>query len=161
MPDIEIYRAYQFTLDIQGAPAAYFTEVAGLSVHVETIDYREGGGQPAVRKLPGRVSYGEITLKWGLTESKELWDWLMEVVNGNVQRKSVSIILHKPARDSNRGSANGGKESSAGSGGNEEATRWNLMNAWPSSWRGAHLSGLSQEAAIETLTLVHEGLERA
>ncbi|HZR46325.1 MAG TPA: phage tail protein [Candidatus Manganitrophaceae bacterium] len=142
MPDTEIYRAYHFTLDVQGEAAAYFTEVTGLSVNVEAIDYREGGAQAAVRKLPGRVSYGEVTLKWGLTDKKDLWDWLMTVVNGNVERKSVSIILHKPD-------------------GKDEATRWNLANAWPSSWRGAHLSGLAQEAAIETLTLVHEGLERA
>lgn len=141
MPETDIYRAYNFVLDLGSGESGYFTEVYGLSVCVENIEYREGGGAPAARQLAGRVSYGPISLKWGLSNSMELWNWLMTAANGNVERKNVSIILKS-------------------NDGQQEKTRWNLTNAWLKEWRGAHLNAMGQEVAIETLTLVHEGIER-
>jgi phage tail-like protein len=142
MPDTEIYRSYNFVLDIQNVTVGYFTEVNGLSVSVEAISYREGGAAPAVRKLPGRVEYGDVTLKWGMSDSTELWTWLMNVAAGNVERKEISIILLKPD-------------------GQQENTRWNLHQTWPRAWRGARLDALGHEVAYEHITLVHEGIERA
>ena len=142
MANQDIYRAYNFRLDIQGVIAGYFTEVSGLKVKVEAIEYREGGGLPGVRKLPGRVDIGDITLRSGLTDSAYLWDWLMTAVNGNVERRNVSVIL-------------------MGTDGVTEVSRWNLENAWVSEWRGAKLDAMGQQAAIERITLVAETLERA
>lgn len=142
MPDVDIYRSYNFVLDIQNVTAGYFTEVSGLNISVEAISYREGGAAASVRKLPGRVEYGDVTLKWGMSDSTELWTWLMGVVNGTVERKEISIILLKPD-------------------GQQENTRWNLHNTWPRAWRGARLDAMGQEVALESLTLVHEGIERA
>lgn len=142
MAEQNIYRDYNFILDLGGGTVGYFTQVSGLSVDIETIDYREGGGAPAVRKLAGRVSYGNIELKWGLTESTEIWDWLKTAKEGKVSRKNISIIL----RDND---------------GTTEVTRWNLDSAWPCGWRGAELDAMGNEVAIETLYLAHEGLTRA
>jgi len=138
----DIYRAYNFRLDIQGTIAGYFTEVRDMEVRVEAIAYREGGGPPGVRKLPGRVDIGEISLKYGLTSSTYLWDWLMTAVNGNVERRNASIILLHPD-------------------GVQEVARWNLTNAWVTEWRGAKLDAMGQQAAIEQIRLVAETLERA
>ncbi len=142
MPDQDIYRAYNFRLDIQGAVAGYFTEVSGFSVHVESIEYREGGAALPVRKLPGRVSVGDVTCRYGLTSTREMWDWLVTAVEGRVERKNISIILVNPN-------------------GVDEAARWNLTNTWVSDWRGAKLDAVGNQAAIETITLVAETLERA
>jgi phage tail-like protein len=142
MPEADIYRSYNFVIDIQGVTSGYFTEVSGLSISVESIPYREGGAAPAVRKLPGRVSYGDVTLKWGMSETTELWEWLMVTVQGNVSPKELSIILLAPD-------------------GQQENTRWNLHSAWPTAWRCAHLRGDAQGVALETLVLAHEGIERA
>lgn len=142
MPEQNIYRAYNFILDLGGGTVSYFTAINGLGVNIETIDYREGGAGPAVRKLAGRVSYDIIELKWGLTESTDMWDWLVTAINGEVTRKNISIIL----RDND---------------GVQEVTRWNLDNAWPCSWKGSPLDALKNEVAIETLCLAHEGLTRA
>lgn len=141
MPENDIYRAYNFVLELGQGVSGYFTEVSGLSVHVESIDYREGGGGPAVRQLAGRVTYGPVTLKYGLTESTTLWDWLMTAVNGKVERKNISIILN----------ANDGQN---------EKTRWNLTNAWVQDCIVPCFNSLGQEVAIETVILVHEGIER-
>jgi phage tail-like protein len=135
------YRNYNFKLEIQGVTQAHFTECSNIGVRVEAIAYRQGGIQQVVHRLPGRVEYADVTLRYGLTASTELWQWFQTAVTGNVQRRNVSIIL-------------------LGSDGFTEAMRWNLVNVWPREWRGAPLDALGQEVAIETLTLVFETLER-
>ena len=135
------HRAYNFKLEIQGATEGHFTKVSGMGADVQVIAYREAGQSQVVRRLPGRVEYGEITLHYGLTQSTELWEWFTSAVRGSVERKHASIVL-------------------VDADGVTELLRWNLFNAWPSKWRGAPLDAMSQEVAIESLTLVFESLER-
>ena len=80
-------------------------------------------------------------LRYGLTKSTELWDWLQKVVHGNVERRNVSVVMLEPD-------------------GIAEALRWNLIDAWPSEWEGARLDASGKELAIESMTLVFESLER-
>lgn len=136
------YRSYNFKLDIAGVTEGHFTECSGLGVRVTPIEYREGGNNQVVRHIPGPVDYAAVTLRYGLTNSRELWDWLMLAVQGNVERKNISIIM-------------------LDSSGTNETMRWNLNDAWPSEWRGAPLDAMSKEIAIESLTLVFDTLERA
>ena len=136
------YRAYNFKLLIEGVTEGHFTEVSGLGVRVEAIQYREAGNAQIVRRIPGQVTYGPVTLRYGLTNSRELWDWLLTAVQGRVERKNPSILM-------------------LDSEGVTEIMRWNLTNAWPSEWQGAPLDALSHEIAIESLTLVYESIERA
>ncbi len=139
---IDPYRAYNFKLEIKGITEGHFTQCSGLEVDVHPIRYREGGAGPVVHVIPGPVSYGDITLMYGLTASVELWTWLMTAVRGSVERRNVSILMLDSA-------------------GTNEVLRWDLVNAWPSRWRGAVLDALNREVAIESLTLVFETLERA
>src|SRR5262245_45443171 len=138
---VDPLRAYNFKLLINNVTEGHFTEVAGLGVAVERIAYREGGNNSVVRAIPGRVTYAAVTLRYGLTSSTELWDWLMTAVEGRVSRRNVSIgLLDAP--------------------GSTEGLRWSLVNAWPQEWYGAPLDAMSQELAIESLVLAHEGLHR-
>lgn len=137
----EPYRGYNFKLDIGGKTQAHFTACSSLGIDVEAIKYREGGQSQVVHRLPGRVDYGEVTLRYGLTDSKELWRWFLGAVEGKVERRNVSIVL----MDSTGG---------------RPVVRWDLMDAWPSKWRGAPLDALGNEVAIEQLTLVFETLKR-
>jgi phage tail-like protein len=138
---VDPYRAYNFKLLINGVTEGHFTEVTGIGVRVQQIAYREAGDHATVRAIPGRVTYPPITLRYGLTSSSELWDWLMATVAGQVARREASIVMLDPA-------------------GATEVLRWNLQRAWPQEWYGAPLDASSQELAIETLVLAHEGLER-
>jgi len=140
--NLDPYRAYNFKLLIEGVTEGHFTEVSGLGIQVEAIEYREGGNAQVVRRIPGQVKYGPVTLRYGLTNSRELWDWLLTAVQGRVERKNPSILM-------------------LDSEGVTEIMRWNLTNAWPSEWHGAPLDALSHEIAIESLTLVYESIERA
>lgn len=136
------YGAYNFKLVVQGVTEGHFTQCSGLGVKVEAIKYREGGTSQVVHRLPGRVEYSDVVLRYGLTASRELWLWLESAMKGTVQRRNVSIVVL--AQD-----------------GVTEAVRFNLINAWPAAWSGAPLDALANEVAIEEMTLVYEQLERA
>jgi phage tail-like protein len=74
-----------------------------------------------------------ITLKRGITDSNELWQWRKTVIEGAPQRKNGSIIL----RDQT----------------GVEKIRWNFLNAWPSKWTGPSLDAATSGVAIETLEI--------
>jgi phage tail-like protein len=140
--NVDPYRAYNFKLDIAGVTEGHFTECSGLGVKITPIQYREAGNNQVVRHIPGPVEYAAVTLRYGLTASNALWNWLLTAVQGKVERRNVSIIM-------------------LDSEGANEVMRWNLVDAWPSEWNGAPLDALNREIAIESLTLVFDTLERA
>jgi len=43
----------------------------------------------------------------------------------------------------------------------EEKLRWNFVNGWPTKWTGPSFNATSNEIAVETLEIVHEGLTKA
>jgi len=135
------YRAYNFKLEIQGVTEGHFTECSGLGVKVDVISYREGGNSQVIHRLPGQVSYADVTLRYGLTNSRQLWEWFLTSMRGKVERRNISIVL-------------------VDSDGVTEAMRWNLINAWVSEWSGAVLNASTHEVAIEAMTIVFETLER-
>ena len=133
---VDPYKGFRFIVEIAGIQQAGFTECSGLGSQVEVVEYREGNEPNQVRKLPGRVIYPDIVLKWGVTDSRELYDWHLAVINGNLQRKNGSIVLLDDQ--------------------GQEKVRWNFEDAWPSKWEGPSLDGRSSEVAIESLTLTCE-----
>ena len=135
------YKNFRFLVEIDGIVQAGFTDVSGFGSNVEVIEYREGGDTATVRKLPGKVSYPDITLKWGITDSRELYDWHRAAVNGAIERKNGSIILLDDTA--------------------QEKLRWNFFGAWPSKWDGADFSAKGNDVAIDTLTVSCERVERA
>lgn len=139
---VDPYRAFNFKMEVQGITEGHFTEVSGLEARVVPITYREAGNSQVVHYVPGRTEFGAITFRYGLTKSRDLYDWFMSGVKGKVQRKNISVVL-------------------LDSDGTTEVLRWNLVNAWVTEWRGAVLDAQSHEVAIETLTLVCETLDRA
>jgi phage tail-like protein len=140
MARVDPYKNFRFRVEIDGVTQAGFTECNGLGSRVEVIEYREGGDPTTVRKLPGRVMYPDITLKWGVTDSRDLYYWHRSVVQGQIQRKNCSISL---LDDSGAARA-----------------RWNLYEAWPSKWDGPAFNAKGSDVAIESLTITCEGVER-
>jgi phage tail-like protein len=138
---VDPYRAFNFLVELDGITQASFTECTGLGAKTEIIEMREGGDNTTVRKLPGKMIYTDITLKWGLTDSKELWVWRQQVIDGNIVRKSGSIVVYDLSNHT-------------------EVARWNFVNAWPSDWQGPTFNAKGADIAIETLVLAHEGITR-
>ncbi|MFC1918277.1 phage tail protein, partial [Chloroflexota bacterium] len=83
---------YNFHLEIDGVSAGQFTAVDGLSIEQEVIEY-QNGDDPLTRKRPGRVTYGDITLKKVYAEGSILNDWIeaARLGNGDYTRKNISI----------------------------------------------------------------------
>ncbi len=138
---VDPYRAYNFKLIIQGVTQGHFVECTGMGIRIAAMRYQEGGSN-VVHRIPGPVDYGDVTLRYGLTQSRELWNWFLAGLKGGVNRRNVSILM-------------------LGTDGVTEVMRWNLVNAWPAEWRGAPLDALAREVAIESVTLVFESLARA
>ena len=134
------FRNFRFRVEIDGIQQAGFSEVTGFDSTVDVIDYREGNEATHVRKLPGLTKYGNISLKWGITDSMEIYNWHQEAVKGNILRKNISIIVIDEA-------------------GNDKA-RWDFAAAWPTKYDAPDFNAKGNEVAIESLEIVHEGMTR-
>ena len=130
----------RFTVSIDGIVAGAFSEVSGLDVSIDVIDYREGNSKlPTDQKLPGLAHVSNVVLKRGLTSDLSLWAWFAAVMVGNVERRGIAITLLDQAE--------------------RPVLIWRLRNAWPCKWVGPALNASSSDVAIETLEITHEGLE--
>ncbi|MCK6565174.1 MAG: phage tail protein, partial [Dehalococcoidia bacterium] len=78
--------SYNFAIEVSGIIAGYFTEAAGLGSENEVVEHKVTGkdGKEIVRKIPGRLKWGDITLKRGITTNLDFWDWRRMVEQGNV-----------------------------------------------------------------------------
>ncbi|GAB4324350.1 MAG: phage tail protein [Dehalococcoidia bacterium] len=127
---------FRFGVEISGVQHAHFTEFSGLQAQTEVFEYKEGGVNSYTHKLPVRTSYSNVTLKWGMTTSRELLDWFDRLVakgSASLERKDVSIILY----DSQH----------------QQALRWNLIGAFPVKWSMPTLASANSEVPIESLEL--------
>jgi phage tail-like protein len=137
------YAQFNFIITIEGLTEAVagFTEVAGMNAESDVVEYREGSDEPTMRKLPGLRKFGNITLKRGFTTNRELWDWRKTTLDGRTERKGGSIVLRNEE--------------------GEDVLRWNFRNGWISKYEGPALNAKTNEAAVESIEIVHEGLELA
>jgi phage tail-like protein len=134
------YASFNFGVEIRGLVVGGFSEVSGLQTEVEIQDYREGGVNEYIHRRAGPVRYpANVVLKHGLTDKTELWSWYCNVVQGKIERKNMSIVLLDRS-------------------GNEKR-RWNLQRAYPVKWAGPDLRALSNDVAVETVELAHDGFE--
>ncbi len=135
---------FNFRLEIEGKVSGYFTEAGGLGSENEVIEHKavDDKGRDLIQKVPGRLKWGDITLKRGITDDMQLWKWRQLVVDGKMKdaRTNCSVIMC----DRNF----------------EDIARWDFVNAWPSKVSGPTLKADSNEFGVEEMILVHEGLTR-
>ena len=136
------YKNFRFLVEIDGIVQAGFSEASIPDTTQEPIEYREGNQSPTVRKLPGLIKYGNLTLKWGITDSLDLYNWRKLVEQGKTKdaRRNLAVILMD-------------EEGNA-------ASRWEFVEAWPSKYDAPNLDGKGNDIAVETLEIVHEGMSR-
>ncbi|HMJ94111.1 MAG TPA: phage tail protein [Allosphingosinicella sp.] len=144
MPANDPLRNFRYRLEIDGIVQAGFSEVAIGDASNDPIEYREGNELTTVRKLKGLNKYGNITLKWGLTDSIELANWHRMVVDDATQlsaaRKTVVIRIQDDS----------GADKAA----------YEITRAWPTKYNPTDLNGKGNEVAIESLELANEGIRR-
>ena len=128
----------RFLEEIDGLIVGGFSEVQGLEAEIETEEYREGGVNGFIHRLPKMTRQSNLTLKRGLTGSDVLWFWFKDASDGWVSRRDGSIILLDEH--------------------GEEAWRWNFAGAYPVKWTGPELRADSSSIAVESIELAHQGL---
>ncbi|MFZ5986683.1 MAG: phage tail protein [Bacillota bacterium] len=136
------YRNFRFRVVIDGIQTAAFSDATIPDTSTEAVDYREGTDATHSRKLSGLTKFGNVTLKRGLTDSMELYNWrkAIEEKGALKNRKSLSIILIDEE-------------------GNEKA-QWDIVEAWPVKYDVSPLSAKGNEVSVESLEISHEGIKR-
>jgi phage tail-like protein len=117
-----------------------FTEVTGLNIENELIEYRDGSSPEYHKiKMPGLQKYGNITLKRGMFNGdNEFFQWLSTVSLSKIERRDVSIALLNENH--------------------EPVYIWRVKNAFPVKVVAPDLKSDANEVAVETIEIAHEGL---
>ena len=129
------------TVDNQSA-FTVFAGCSGLEEENSVIFFRQRGsdGKLQIKKVPGNFTWGDITLKRGITTTDDMWKWRQQVLEGKMSdaRSGGSITIYSPDLTA--------------------VAKWEFTNGWPSKWSGGELSADSDDTFIEELVITHEGL---
>lgn len=140
------YGNYNFLVDLgtgdSAGVQAGFSEVILPDAWMDVIEYRTGNERESgVRKIPGRVHYGNVALKRGVIGSLDLYKWWNDVRNGDVSAlRTVSISLQTEDRT-------------------EIALTWKLLRAWPVRYTFSSLDAQGKAVLVELLELAFERME--
>jgi phage tail-like protein len=137
--------AIHFGLDL-GDIMGYFMSIDGLGSESEVVEHKiiaQNGADTITRKQPGRLTWGDITLKRGLTGNIDFYNWIKSMTEGDptASRRDGSIIMYDAT--------------------GAPIAQWDIFQAWPSKVSGPTFSSDSSEVAVEEVTLVHEGITRS
>jgi phage tail-like protein len=132
---------FRYKVDIKDVGVAGFSEVSGFDASIDVVEYRNGDEKPATpAKLPGLRKYSNVTLKWGATDSLEVYDWMAGWLEKAGERKDVTVTLLDDE--------------------DAEKAAWTITDAWPVKYTAPEFNSTSSEVAIEQLEIAHEGLKR-
>ncbi|HXP93471.1 MAG TPA: phage tail protein [Candidatus Binatia bacterium] len=134
-------RSFNFLLSFDNMQGSVgFSECSGLSTDADIAEYREGADKSlSTRKLTGLQKHAHITLKRGVTKNLDLWTWRKNIIEGTQDRRSGTITLLDELQ--------------------QPVLHWKITAAWPVKYEGPGLNAKGNDVAIETLELVHEGLD--
>lgn len=142
------------TVDTINATAA-FSEASGMEASVDVIEFRQGNsGSFSPIKVPGLVKHGNVTLKYGYTESNEFRNWAMACTSDRraemMPRHDVKIeLLNTLEGMSSDNMTTSGKTSN----------QYLLRDAWIRKYSAPEMNALQSEIAIETVEIAFERLE--
>jgi len=119
---------------------AAFSDCDGLEMTMEVKTIREGGNNGRQIRLTGPISYGQVTLKRGMTENFDLWDWFDKTVSDPTVRADAVVVLF--AAD-----------------GNTERARFVLSRCVPVKLKAPTLNAKDGVVAIEEMQLAYESVQ--
>jgi phage tail-like protein len=135
------YPLVKFHFQVEwGGTKIGFTEVSGLDVETEVVEYRHGASPEYSKvKMPGMQKFSNITLKRGTFKSdNEYFAWWNTVKLNTIERRDITISLLNEDHD--------------------PVVTWKVKNAWPTKIQSTDLKADGNEVAIESMEIVHEGL---
>lgn len=132
------YMGFKFRIVLQGIIEGGFSEVSGLAATTQVEEFREGGLNDYIHKLPKETTFDNLILKRGLADSQALWLWHRGVVAGRILRIPLTIMMMKDHSD-------------------DIAHVWGFKEAYPVKWTGPDLKADSSTVVFETLDIAHHG----
>src|SRR5687768_1951734 len=133
-----------FLVVVDDKPIGRFTEVNGLEVSIEVETIQEGGQNGFEHKLPGRMTWPNITLKRGVTQSDTLLAWIEECsgdgyagAKNKLKRKTMGITMLSAA--------------------GEPLREWSVEAAFPIKWTGPSFASSDDDVLTEELEIAHHG----
>jgi phage tail-like protein len=135
------YPLVKFHFQVEwGGTKIGFTEVSGLDVETEIVEYRDGSSPEYSKiKMPGMQKYSNLTLKRGTFKSdNEYYSWWNTVKLNTIERRDITISLLNEDHD--------------------PVVTWKVKSAWPTKIQSTDLKSDGNEVAIESMEIVHEGL---
>jgi phage tail-like protein len=139
MSDLPFGVNLYFHVTLDGMNLGDWTKCEGLTVEYEVEEYKEGGQNGFIHRLPGRVKYQNIKLTRPLdSRSREVLRYLASVQE-NLERQTGSIELRDAA--------------------NAQVIRWKLDGVYPVKWTGPTMDVSANNVATEALELSHQGFK--
>jgi phage tail-like protein len=135
------YPLPKFHFQVQwGGTRIGFTEISGLDVETEVIEYRDGASpEYSKMKIPGMQKFGNVTMKRGVFASdNDYFNWWNTVSLNTIERRDVTVSLLNEQH--------------------EPVVVWKIKNAWPAKIGSTDLKADGNEIAIESIELAHDGL---
>lgn len=136
--------AFNFAVEIvpDGASSplvtAAFAECDGLELGMDVKTIREGGSNDRQVRLAGPATYGNLTLKRGMTDASfELWQWMSDSIADPSLRAGAEVVMF--AAD-----------------GATERARIVLERCLPIKLKAPPLNGKDGAVAVEELQLAYE-----
>ncbi len=125
-----------------------FSECDGLEMSMEPKTVREGGNNLEQIHLPGPVSYGQLTLKRGMSPNLDLWKWFNAAAGG----------LNDGQSKNKRGLTALGQVTMLNNAG-QPTLSFSLYGCLPVKIRGAALSAKDGQVAIEEVQIAYRSLK--
>jgi phage tail-like protein len=131
---------FSFLVDWGSDNPIGFSEVSGLNLETQLIEYRQGASKEHTAiKMPGIKKYGNITMKRGvMKKNNEFFTWLNTAALNTVERRDLTIKLLDEEYN--------------------PVMVWKAKKSWPVKVEGPGLKATGNEVAIESIEIAHEGL---
>ena len=146
------FSAFAFSVEIAvpGVSAkvcsAAFAECDGLEMSMDVKTIREGGNNGRQIRLTGPTTFGQLTLKRGMTATFDLWSWFAAVLRDPALRADGQVVLLAPDRP-------GGE-----AGERTPRALFRLRRCVPVKLKAPALNAKDGVVAIEELGLLYESL---
>ena len=116
-----------------------FSDCDGLEMTMDVKTIRQGGDNARQIRLAGPASFGQITLKRGMTEGFDLFNWINQTIAEPALRADVQIVMRATNKDT-------------------QTASFHLERCLPVKFKAPALNAREGIVAIEELQLAYETL---
>lgn len=147
----DIITAARFELDVTGLGKTEFSELGGISMEIDVVEFQDNdaGGMVRLHKLPGKAKPATITLKRPMNATMLLWKW----------HSAINNFSHKAEMPLNEVQKGGTLKMFSMEGG-EPVAVYGFEGGWPSKMSIGGMKAGASEVMVEEVVITCEMLMR-